>query len=105
MANDNDKSQIDNPFTAGLGLPKKSDSQPNLSQLRKVESDQPKLSELVKVEKGLGGHLKDFGASLASGAASVPDIALGLGDIYTGGRAGKAVADSGLYDPGSGETG
>lgn len=102
MANDNDKSQIDNPFTAGLGLPKKSDSQPNLSQLRKVESDQPKLSELVKVEKGLGGHLKDFGASLASGAASVPDIALGLGDIYTGGRAGKAVADSGLYDPGSG---
>lgn len=102
MANDNDKSQIDNPFTADPDLPKKSDSQPNLSQLRKVEPDQPKLSELVKVEKGLGGHLKDFGASLASGAASVPDIAIGLGDIYTGGRAGKAVADSGLYDPGSG---
>ncbi|EIM39976.1 hypothetical protein HADU_03928 [Acinetobacter sp. HA] len=52
--------------------------------------------------KGFGGHIRDIGASLAAGAASLPDVAIGIGDILTGGAVGKTVEDSGLYTPGSG---
>lgn len=103
MAN-NDETKIDNPFNSG-GETKKKDKpqqQPNYAELVEVDSAQPNYAELVEVNKGIGGHLKDFGASLASGAASLPDIAIGIGDLYTGGRAGKAIEDSGVYNPGSG---
>lgn len=43
------------------------------------------------VDKGFGGHVRDLGASLMGGLASVPDVAVGVADLYTGGRAGKAV--------------
>lgn len=43
------------------------------------------------VDKGFGGHVRDLGASLMGGLASVPDVAVGVADIYSGGRAGKAV--------------
>ena len=102
MANDNDKSQIEHNSSAELGYPKKKDNQPNLSQLKKVEAVQPNLSELVKVDKGFMGGVKDFGKSIAAGAASIPDIAIGLGDIASGGRIGKAIDDSGVYKTGSG---
>ena len=102
MANDNDKSQIEHNSSAELGYPKKKDNQPNLSQLKKVEAVQPNLSELVKVDKGFMGGVKDFDKSIADGAASIPDIAIGLGDIASGGRIGKAIDDSGVYKTGSG---
>lgn len=38
-----------------------------------------------------------------SGAASLPDIAIGIGDIYTEGRVGKAIDDSGIYKTGEGQ--
>lgn len=56
----------------------------------------------VEKSKGFGGHVRDIGASLAAGAASLPDVAIGIGDILTGGTVGKTVEDSGLYTPGSG---
>lgn len=43
------------------------------------------------VDKGFGGHVRDLGASLMGGLASVPDVAVGVADLYSGGRAGKAV--------------
>jgi len=43
------------------------------------------------VDKGFGGHVRDLGASLMGGLAAVPDVAVGVADLYTGGRAGKAV--------------
>src|SRR5690606_15157999 len=43
------------------------------------------------VDKGFGGHVRDLGASLMGGLASVPDVAVGVTDLYSGGRAGKAV--------------
>lgn len=43
------------------------------------------------VDKGFGGHVRDLGASLMGGLASVPDVTVGVADLYSGGRAGKAV--------------
>ena len=103
MAN-NDETKIENPFNSG-GETKKKDKpqqQPNYAELVEVGNEQPNYSELVEVNKGIGGHLKDIGTSLASGAASLPDIAIGIGDLYSGGRVGKAIEDSGVYNPGSG---
>lgn len=53
--------------------------------------------------KGIKGHLQDTATSLMSGAASLPDIAIGIGDIYTEGRVGKAIDDSGIYKTGEGQ--
>ncbi|WP_288401745.1 PLxRFG domain-containing protein [uncultured Acinetobacter sp.] len=44
--------------------------------------------------KGVKGHLQDAGASLMSGLAAVPDTLVGLADMYTEGRAGKAIDDN-----------
>lgn len=74
----------------------------NKSMVAEVEGFNFDPSTAKAVNKGFGGHVKDFGASLAAGAASLPDIAIGIGDLYSGGRAGKAIEDSGLYNPGSG---
>lgn len=43
------------------------------------------------VDKGFGGYVRDLSASLMGGLASVPDVAVGVADLYSGGRAGKAV--------------
>ena len=76
----------------------------NKSMVAEVEGFNFDPSTAKAVNKGLGGHIKDFGTSLAAGAASLPDIAIGLGDLYTGGRAGKAIEESGVYTPGSGSS-
>ena len=76
----------------------------NKSMVAEVEGFNFDPSTAKAVDKGLGGHIKDFGTSLAAGAASLPDIAIGLGDLYTGGRAGKAIEESGVYTPGSGSS-
>lgn len=47
------------------------------------------LSDAPAQDKGLGGHLKDAGLSLAQGVISVPESIVGLADIPTGGRVGK----------------
>lgn len=39
--------------------------------------------------KGIGGHVRDLGLTALSGAVSVPELAVGLADIPTGGRVGK----------------
>lgn len=56
-----------------------------------VEGFQFDPSTAKAVNKGFSGHARDLGASLMGGLAAVPDIAVGVADLYTGGRAGKAV--------------
>ncbi|MGP9490817.1 PLxRFG domain-containing protein [Psychrobacter sp. AOP7-B1-24] len=46
-------------------------------------------------KKGVGGHLRDTGLSLLSGAISVPETAVGLSDIATGGQVGKTLENQG----------
>lgn len=41
--------------------------------------------------KGFTGHARDLGLSLTKGAVAVPEIAVGAGDIITGGRTGQAL--------------
>ena len=43
----------------------------------------------VTQDKGVLGHAQDAGLSLLSGAVSVPETAVGLADILSGGTAGK----------------
>ncbi len=45
-------------------------------------------------KKGVNGHAQDIGASLMGGLAAVPDTLVGLADMYTEGRAGKAIDDN-----------
>src|SRR3954471_14808504 len=44
---------------------------------------------------GLGGRAKDLGISLLKGAIDIPEAAVGLADIPTGGRVGKFLANEG----------
>jgi hypothetical protein len=43
--------------------------------------------------KGVLGHARDLGLSLAKGVVAVPEAAVGLADIATGGQAGKVLAN------------
>lgn len=45
--------------------------------------------------KGFGGHLKDAALSAAKGIIAVPEAAVGLADIATGGRVGKFLENDG----------
>lgn len=45
-------------------------------------------------KKGIKGHAQDIGASLMGGLAAVPDTLVGLADMYTEGRVGKAIDDN-----------
>lgn len=45
--------------------------------------------------KGVGGHIRDLGLTALSGAVSVPELAVGLADIPTGGRVGKFLENEG----------
>ncbi|MBB6559573.1 N12 class adenine-specific DNA methylase [Acidovorax soli] len=53
------------------------------------------VDELMKSapaqDKGMGGFVKDAALSLAKGVVAVPEAAVGLGDIVTGGRVGKVL--------------
>lgn len=62
----------------------------------------PKRSEVDELmksappeDKGFLGHAKDLGLSLAKGVVSVPQAAVGLADIPTGGRVGKFLENEG----------
>ena len=65
-------------------------------------ADQKKLTRAEQIErfvkanavtkdKGFLGHAQDAGLSLLSGAVSVPETAVGLADIVSGGGVGKAL--------------
>ncbi len=45
--------------------------------------------------KGVAGHLRDAGLSALKGAIAVPEMAVGLADIPTGGRVGKFLENEG----------
>lgn len=50
----------------------------------------------VMPERTFGGTLKDAGITALKGAIGVPEMAVGLADLVTGGRVGKFVEDSGI---------
>lgn len=66
----------------------------------KTGKEQAYLSDSDVGFESTGYGLKDFGGDLASvvtkGAMAVPQAAVGLADIATGGRAGKALEDAGV---------
>lgn len=45
--------------------------------------------------KGVGGHVRDLGLTALAGTVSVPELAVGLADIPTGGRVGKFLENEG----------
>ena len=57
--------------------------------LIRQQSMQDFLANSVAKKKGIGGHVRDLGLTALSGAVSVPELAVGLADITTGGRVGK----------------
>jgi hypothetical protein len=62
-------------------------------------NDQASWSEYTEEstpERTFTGTLKDAGISLAKGVIGVPEAAVGLADIVTGGRAGKLAEDVGV---------
>ena len=46
-------------------------------------------------DKGFLGHAKDVGLSALKGTISVPEAGVGIADIFTGGRVGKALENEG----------
>jgi hypothetical protein len=57
-------------------------------------NDRP--ADAPKPGLGIGRRVKDLGLSLAQGVVSVPQTAVGLADLVTGGAAGKAVENAGV---------
>lgn len=58
--------------------------------------DPTTATPLKKTGPGIGAKAADLGLSLAKGVISVPEAAVGLADIPTGGAAGKAVEGLGV---------
>lgn len=56
------------------------------------EEDKPKAPE----PRGALGVLKDYGISALKGAIEVPEAAVGLADLVTGGHAGRALEEAGF---------
>lgn len=98
-----DSKVINNPFldeqnTTKVSQPSGSKFDPstakpvvNTAQASNNKNTKFDPSTAKAVDKGFGGHVRDLGASLMGGLASVPDVAVGVADLYSGGRAGKAV--------------
>lgn len=98
-----DSKVINNPFldeqnTTKVSQPNGSKFDPstakpvaNTTQASNNKNSKFDPSTAKAVDKGFGGHVRDLGASLMGGLASVPDVAVGVADLYSGGRAGKAV--------------
>lgn len=71
-------------------------------EIEKAEKFNFDPSTAKKTDRGISGHVKDFGLSLASGVNAAVDSVVGIGDMYTGGHLGKAIDDSGVYKAGEG---
>lgn len=54
------------------------------------------LADAPPPERGLKGWAQDIGATAVKGAIAVPEIAVGLADMVTGGHAGRAAEGLGL---------
>lgn len=54
------------------------------------------LADAPPPERGLKGWAQDIGATAVKGAIAVPEIAVGLADLATGGHAGRAAEGLGL---------
>ena len=54
------------------------------------------LADAPPQERGLKGWAQDIGATAVKGAIAVPEIAVGLADMVTGGHAGRAAEGLGL---------
>lgn len=52
------------------------------------------IPEQKEQDRGFSGHAQDAGTSLLKGVVSVPETAVGLLDIPTGGRVGKFIEES-----------
>lgn len=75
--------------------PAKANTQDNL-QPAPSEPDAVDWSQFEPVkEAGIARKVGDLGLSLAKGAVAVPEAAVGLADIATGGRAGKVLENEG----------
>lgn len=68
--------------------------QKEINDFKKQQREQF-LKNAKPKDKGIGGHLRDTGLSLLSGAISVPETAVGLADIATGGQVGKTLENQG----------
>jgi hypothetical protein len=67
-------------------------------QPRRVRPFTGTLDDVVppaSAEKGVTGHLQDLGLSALKGAIGVPELAVGLADIPTGGRVGRFLENEG----------
>lgn len=67
-------------------------------QPRRVRPFTGTLDDVVPpapAEKGVTGHLQDLGLSALKGAIGVPELAVGLADIPTGGRVGRFLENEG----------
>ena len=53
------------------------------------------LADAPTQAKGFAGQAKDLGLSAVKSAIAVPELAVGLADMVTGGRAGKALENEG----------
>jgi len=53
------------------------------------------LSDAPPKKATAGDRIKDAGLSLAKGVVAVPEAAVGIADIFTGGRVGKALENEG----------
>lgn len=69
------------------------DFQNELSTIRELNPEPPEPVRTV------GGTLQDVGISAVKGAIGLPEAAVGIADIFTGGHAGKALEEVG-YKPG-----
>nr|WP_311465178.1 PLxRFG domain-containing protein [uncultured Ottowia sp.] len=77
------------PVTSQAATPPASAAQPE-SEISRFLADAP------PPERGLKGWAQDIGATAVKGAIAVPEIAVGLADLATGGHAGRAAEGLGL---------
>lgn len=63
--------------------------QPVSGQTKKDSEVDELLAAAPAQDKGVLGHAKDLGLSLAKGVVAVPEAVVGIADIATGGRVGK----------------
>lgn len=75
----------------------KNDKDPALEAARQRSQE---IAQFIKENraapnKGVGGHIRDLGLTALSGAVSVPELAVGLANIPTGGRVGKFLENEG----------
>lgn len=81
----------------GVGLVDFPDNMTDEQIISAIETDILKTAPQAKnPERTLGGTLQDAGVTALKSAIAVPETAVGLADLVTGGKAGKIVEDAGI---------